>query len=98
MILFLDHETDRLAAMGYIVTYGRTIAEAETRTRLIKYESVAAVDGVWLATKWSFHEWNPKTDKTGNAVGTARLTDIEFVTPDRDAFEEPDDAAEDPKP
>jgi hypothetical protein len=96
--LFLDRETDRLASMGYIMTYGRTVAEAESRARMIKYESFSKVDGVSLASKWTLLEWNPKTDKTGAEVGTAKVSDIEFLKPKSNTFEKPEDAREDPRP
>jgi hypothetical protein len=96
--VFANLRTGRLDAMGYIVTYGRTVEEAEARPRVVQYEAVIAVGDARLPTMWTFSEWDPKSGNIGKSVGTCRLDNLEFVTPADDAFDKPADAREDPKP
>ena len=51
------------------------------------------VDGVWFATTWDFHFWDPQTG-IGEKKGSAKLSNIRFVDADASAFTKPEGAAE----
>lgn len=96
-IAFADPQTNRLAALAYIVTYGKDQAEAEESPGIILYDDFVDIDGVPFSTQWTFHHWNGK-DGIGERKGHATLSNIAFVEPADDAFVKPDGAVEAKKP
>lgn len=96
-ILYKD-PTGALAAMAYIVTYGKSPAEAAKEPHAITFEEPAKLGGVTLATKWRFWNWNEAEGITGEPLGEARLTELKFVKPDDKAFLKPQDARRDAGP
>ncbi len=96
--LYVD-DAGRLAAMGYIVTYGGTDPEAaEDESHAITYDRFVNVDGVALSDRWTFWNWTREDGLTGAPIGAAVLSDLRFVTPAPDAFTKPAGATEDPLP
>ncbi len=97
-IIYQSAETGRIAAMAYIVTYATLPREARRDPHAIRYLDEIEVDGVWFARRWVFRHWSGSKGLHDEAMGEARLSDIEFVKPDEDAFVKPDDAREDVLP
>ena len=97
-VVYQDPETDRLAAVAYIVTYGTTTAEAEKEPHVLVYEDYRTIDGVALATRWVMYNWSLAEGAVGEPLGDVRLSNIRFVEPDEHQFERPVDAREDPLP
>ncbi len=96
--LFTDDQ-NRLSAMAYIVTFGKSAPEAEKKPSMIVYDGFETVEDVVFATQWSFHYWNPKAGiEPGEPKGTARITNIRFVEIDDSTFAKPEGAAEAPLP
>ncbi|MEM7625297.1 MAG: hypothetical protein AAF333_06685 [Planctomycetota bacterium] len=91
---FADPDTGRLTALSYIVTYGTPTEEANKKPSIVLYDDFVEVAGVPFATTWTFHFWNPDTGIDGEPKGTAKLSDISFVTPPDDAFVKPAGAVE----
>jgi hypothetical protein len=87
-----------LAGMGYIVTYGKSAAEAEKTPHAIVYRDYQEVDGVTLSTSWRFYSWTREGGITGDPLGSATLSKISFVTPEPGAFTKPEGAVEDALP
>lgn len=96
-IAFHDDQ-NRLNALAYIVTYGKDQAEAEQKPSIVLYSDWIEVDGVPFATTWTFHYWDEKQGVTGDAKGSATLSNITFLSPREDAFVKPGDATEAPSP
>lgn len=93
--------TNRLVAIGYLVTYGSTRVVANKNADnvgSIVYEDFETVDGVTLATRWRFAAWDYDLGPKGEPRGHATLSDIAFVTPPEGAFDKPEGAVEDPPP
>jgi hypothetical protein len=97
-VVYQDPDTDRLAAVAYIVTYGTTAEKAEEEPHVLVYEDYWTVDGVALATRWVMYNWSLADGAVGEPLGDVRLTNIRFVEPDEREFERPVDAREDPLP
>jgi hypothetical protein len=97
-IVYAEPRTNRLVAMAYIVTYGTPVEEAEKEPHAIVYGGWQTVDGVTFATKWTFHNWSEDEGVHGDAIGSASISGLEFVTPEAGLFEKPEDAVEDPRP
>ena len=77
----------RLGGMAYVVTFGKPAADVDSLApHAIRYHDYRDVDGVPVAHRWTFHDWNP-TDGLGAAViGEATLTDARWVAADESRF------------
>ena len=89
-----------LKAMAYIVTYGKTLEQAEAEPHAIVYGEFIDVPGpdgeptgVRLSTSWSFRNWSPDKGME-DAVGSATITGLELIAPPPGAFDKPADARE----
>lgn len=97
-VVYRHPETNRVAAMGYIVTYGTPLEQAEAEPHAIVYDDYRQVDGVAVPTTWSFRLWSEEQGVHGDPIGSATLDNVRFVTPEPGTFERPADAREDAKP
>ncbi len=97
-VIYQDPDTDRLAALAYIVTYGTTTAEAEKEPHALVYEDYRTIDGVAMATRWVIYNWSLAAGPHGEPLGDVTLTNVRFVKPGEHEFERPVDAREDPLP
>lgn len=97
-VLYRHPETDRLTAMGYIVTYSTPTEQAEQEPHAIVYQGFETVDGVEIPLRWSFYDWSDQAGISGEPIGSAELSNVRFVTPPPNAFEAPEGATEDPLP
>ena len=87
-ILYADQETNLVYAAAYIVTANKSKEEAEKDPHAIVYEDYKQVNGVPIAQKWSFYEWNEKDGLT-NKLGQADLAGMRFVDVDSSFFNPP---------
>jgi hypothetical protein len=94
MIAYREPETNRLAAMAFIDTYGKERAAAEAAPEVVLFEDHVTIDGVTLPTTLAMHWW--KDGEVGELIGTVKFSNLEFVTPEPGAFDRPDDSIEDP--
>ncbi len=98
-ILYANPAGHQLRAMSYIVTYGGTDVEtAEKECHAITYDKFGIFNGVVLATKWEFFNWNEEEGIHGDPLGNATLSNVRFVEPADDLFVKPADAREDAMP
>lgn len=85
-IAYQDRETDRLHALAYIVTYGGTsVSDAEREPHAIVYEKYEHVEGIPIATEWTFWIWSAE-EGLGKQLGRASLRNIAFVQPEPGFF------------
>ena len=103
-VLYVDGQ-NRLEAMAYIVTYGKTKQQAEAEPHGIVYRDFADVPdadgkptGVRMSASWSFRTWSPESGFGGDEIGTATLAGLELVPPPPGAFDVPAGAREVPAP
>ncbi len=97
-VIYEDPDTDRLAAVAYIVTYGTTVDEAGKEPHSLVYQDYTTIDGVALATRWVMYNWTLAEGTVGEPLGDVTLTNIRFIEPGKGDFERPADAREDPLP
>ena len=91
-VVFRDAGSGRMAAMGYIVTYGRPREKAEEKPHAITYRRYRTIEGVTLSTRWRFWPWKPGKGIHGDPIGSATLSEIRFGEPPEGAFERPEGA------
>lgn len=96
-LLYVDPQTARLAAMAYVVTYGKKPGAPE-EPHAIVYEDFQTIDGATISTTWKFYNWSPEKGPHGDMIGQATLRNVRFMTPDPGAFDKPPDAREDALP
>jgi len=85
-IIFQYEDSHLLKALAYIVTFGNTPQEkAEKNPHAIVYDDYEEVDGVQMATKWSFHNWNFETG-LGEQLGKATISNIRIIKETDDLF------------
>lgn len=98
-ILYRDAETHRLAAMAYIVTFGKSAEQAEEEPHAIVYGGWQEIDGVWLPTDWTFYNWSREQGAHGDPLGHVKLKNLHFVDFDATWFTAPTGAKKlDPPP
>jgi hypothetical protein len=97
-VVYRDPETGRLAALAYVVTYGRTLEQAEGEPHAITYHDFETVGGATVPTTWRMWSWSEEEGVHGEPLGEVSLGDVRFVTPPAGAFDRPADAKEDPLP
>jgi len=91
-VVYQERETGLLHAAGYIVTFGSGDQEkAAENPHAIVYSDYKVIDGIPIATKWSFHNWNLK-DGFGEKIGEASLNNITFFDAEDKLFEKPEDS------
>ena len=77
----MDPATGRLEGMYYIVTYGKTMEEANKSVSLIEYHDYKDVDGVELSYSWTLWKVDATTRaKVGEPKATVTVKDIRFFT------------------
>lgn len=97
-IVYRDKDTQRLAAMAYIVTYGKSVDEAEKEPHIAIYDAFEEVNGVTLPTRMTMWNWDPELGKIGEALGTMQVNNYRFIEPDESTFVQPDGARIDAPP
>lgn len=86
-IAYQDKESEQLHALAYIVTYGGTsVSDAEREPHAIVYETYKLVDGIPIATEWTFWMWSAE-EGLGEQLGRASLRNIAFMEPPPGFFE-----------
>jgi hypothetical protein len=78
-VAYREDGSDRLVGLAYGLTFGRYEGEAERPPYAIVYGDWMDVDGVPLATTWTFYAWSIDEGTHGDPVGTATLRNIRFV-------------------
>jgi hypothetical protein len=97
-VMYQDPETKRLAGLAYVVTYGKSVQEAEKEPHAVRYENFVETGGVMISTEWSFWLWSEAEGFHGDPIGKVTLTDARLVDPPDGAFVKPEDAKEDTMP
>tara|TARA_R110002012_G_scaffold116415_5_gene264145 strand:- start:842 stop:1669 length:828 start_codon:yes stop_codon:yes gene_type:complete len=91
--VYKNPETNVLAGVAYIVSYGKGVEAAEKEPHAAKYNELTMIDDVPFATNWSFHNWNPEDGYT-NQIGLATIKNIQFVNKEDSFYAQPDGAGE----
>ena len=92
-IVYSNPKTNLIRVAAYIVTAGKTKAEAEKNPHAISYENYTIFEEIPIATSWKFWEWN-KTEGLTKQIGNATLSNIEFIQSEEQLFKIPTDFIE----
>jgi hypothetical protein len=91
-VVYQERETGLMHGAGYIVTFGSgDQAKAEENPHGIVYSEYEVIDGIPVATKWTFHNWSLK-DGFGEQIGEASLSNIVFFNAEDELFDKPEDS------
>ena len=71
-----DSTTGLIDAVAYIVTYSKSVDEAESDPHAILYSDYRDVQGIPIAHRWTFHYWG---NGVGEQLGEATISNVEFV-------------------
>ena len=78
-IIHSDPTTNRVKFLGYIVTGGgSSIEEAEKNAHAVKYSNYKVVDGIPIALKWEFYDYN-KDKGLGEKIGEGIINNVEMM-------------------
>jgi len=98
-VLYRDLDNKRLVAQAYIVSFGKTKAEANKEPHAVWYQDYRDVNGMPIPMQWSFWNWDAgRGGLVGDPIGSAKLTNVQFVTPAPGTFDVPEDARKLPLP
>ena len=86
--LYVDPKTYLLKGMGYIVTYGKDVEEANKEPHGIIYEAYESVQGVMFSTQWKFGHFS-KAEGIDDTLGSATLSNIQFINSSTHIFTKP---------
>lgn len=76
--IYSNTENHLVSAAAYIVTYGKSKEKAEANPHAIAYNNFVKVDGLPIASEWSFSGWN-RQDGLTQEIGKATLSNLKFV-------------------
>lgn len=97
-ILYANDSTGLLECMAYIVTFGKTSEESqEAEPHAIAYNDYGIVDGVPVAGRWNFTNWDMAEGISGER-GEALISNIRFFDDTDGIFSLPEDALPVPLP
>ena len=77
-VVYADKATGRLNTAAYIVTAGASVDEAEADPHAIVYDQYKLVNGIPVATEWSFYSWT-EAEGLGQKLGRGTVSNIEFI-------------------
>jgi hypothetical protein len=84
-VVYANKETNLIEKAAYIVSLNVGKEAAEENPHSIQYLEYKAIDGIPMATKWVFWEWDKRNGLT-NELGHGTVTNIKFITADKDYF------------
>ncbi|MDF1660184.1 MAG: hypothetical protein P1V97_00330 [Planctomycetota bacterium] len=97
-VVYKDPSKNELAALAYIVTYGKSKEKATKAPHILTYEDPIKVDGVTLTKRWRIYDWSAKKGAYGEAIYDITLSKHRFVDLKKVKFEKPAGAKEDKLP
>ncbi len=87
-VVYQERQSGLLHAAAYIVTFGTEQEKAEQNPHAIVYSDYKVIEGIPVATKWSFHNWG-KTTGFGDKIGEATISNVVFFEAEDSLFKEP---------
>lgn len=84
-VVYANKSTNLIDKAAYIVTVNGNKEEAEKNPHVINYIDYKEVEGIPIATKWLFWEWEKNVGVT-KEIGNATLTNIKFISANKDYF------------
>lgn len=88
-ITYADPASHLVEVAAYIVTAGKTQAEAEEDPHAVQYSDYKLVDGIPIAHQWTFWAWRTEAGLT-DQLGAATISNVRFIQPDATTFAVPE--------
>jgi len=88
-IVYEDPEDHRLCATAFAMPGKWSLREGDDDPMAITFYGYENVDGVTFATEWRIFRWHGETGIYGRPIGSARVFNLEFVTPKKEKFVPP---------
>lgn len=76
--VYSNPNTDLIDVAAYIVTFGKGKEKAEKEPHAVKYNNYQKVDGIPIATKWTYWGWNKEEGLT-TQIGKATISNVKFI-------------------
>lgn len=96
---FIEPESKLIEWMQYIVTFGKSVEEANAHPSVIRYADFHKFDGVRLARDYTFYHWNTTEDQPeAEPKGIGTLKAVRFLKSAGADFTVPEGAREIPMP
>jgi len=92
-VVYANEKNHALAAVAYIVTFGKSVEEANKEPHAAKYDEFQTVDGLQVPKVVSFWNWNEKDGLMGDAIGVLTFSNVRFATAEDHLFAKPEGAA-----
>jgi hypothetical protein len=88
-IAYQNPESGLLDGLAYIVTYFKSVEEAEKTPKMIVYADYTAVGDseVQISRDWKFYHWNREEGPHGEVVYHQTLSEPEWLDADKKLFE-----------
>ena len=96
-VVYKNPDTNVLAGVAYIVSYGKDLEKAEEEPHFAKYNKIENIEGIPVATNWSFHNWNEEEGYT-DQIGNASIKNVVFLKDTTNLFEQNEDLVAVPMP
>ena len=93
-VVFTDRQEGCVRAAIYIVTFGSLSVEAAAKEpRAIFYDDFRSVEGIPIAHRWTFYEWNTEGLEGKKRLGSAVISNVRFSEETEAVFAVPEGAA-----
>lgn len=90
-IIYQEPDSGLLYGAAYIVTFNKERDQAEEDPHAIVYHDYKLVEGIPVATKWTFHNWS-KEKGFEDQIGEAVISNIRFIDTEKEFFQKPGNA------
>ncbi|MCF4100999.1 hypothetical protein L1I30_04930 [Gillisia sp. M10.2A] len=90
-VVYQEANSRLLHAAAYIVTFGSNKEKAEKNPHAIVYRDYKVIDGIPVATKWTFHNWS-MDEGIQDQIGEASISDIIFFNAKSELFDRPENS------
>lgn len=91
--LYVDPKNHLLKQMAYIVTYGKSLEEAEKKVSVIQYDDYIKLEGASVSTRWTFNYFSLNEGVLAQK-GVGTISNLKFLNADSNLFNLGDDVKE----
>lgn len=97
-VVYADSDDSHLIALAYVVTYGKSLEEAQAAPHAATYDAFEIVNGLRLPTHLTLWNWSAEAGLVGEPLGTVQFSDLRFGPVPDSTFAPPAGAQRVPAP
>ena len=79
-IVFKNPDDGTLSALSYIVTFGKSVEQANSDPHAVVYKDYELIDGILLSKTWDFYGWTEENGFSKETIGKVTLSNIQFIS------------------